>query len=219
MGIVVLVASMPTAASAVVPLGPADNVTTTSTPTFTWQLEPGEEVVSLELSPNPAPGEAGAFTDDTRKRSVVLATAQTSYAVGNRDPLAPGTWFWHVSSITRRFEVLWSPVRRIVVPDEPIRLHSFRLTYFQCIRQLSVDFAYSDNSTGQPASYRLEFRRSRRGRLVASVGGRATNGQEFRTFRKPRRLRSGRYYVRLKVRDAGGHVARSRFRRLRVGGC
>jgi hypothetical protein len=84
---------------------------------------------------------------------------------------------------------------------------------------VSVDFAYSDNSARQTASYRLEFRRSRRGRLVTSVGGRAEGGQVFKSFRFPRKLRRGRYYARLKLRDDGGHVARSRFRRVRIGRC
>lgn len=212
-------AARPVSASAVVPLGPGPNASTSSTPTFSWQLERGETAWTLELSPNPAPGENGGFTDDIAKRMVLLAETQTSYAVGTRDPLSAGDWYWHVSAFGPLLDFRWSPTNRIHVPDEPIRLRSFHLTVLQCIRQLTVDFAYSDNSAGQPATYRLEFRRSRRGRLVTSVGGRAEGGHVFRAFGIPRRLRRGRYYARLRLRDAGKHVARSRFRRVRIGRC
>lgn len=212
-------AVIPASATAVVLLGPGPNASTSSTPTFSWQLERGETSWTLELSPNPGPGENGGFTDDIAKRTVLLAETQTSYAVGTRDPLFAGSWYWHVSAFGPLLEFRWSPTRRIHVPDEPIRLRSFHLTVFQCIRQLSVDFAYSDNSAGQPVTYRLEFRRSRRGRLVTSVGGRAEGGQVFKSFRFPRKLRRGRYYARLRLRDAGKHVARSRFRRVRIGRC
>lgn len=206
-------------ASAVVLVGPGPDASTSSTPTFTWQLGPGETAWTLELSPNPGPGENGGFTDDIAKRTVLLAETQTSYAVGTRDPLSAGAWYWHVSAFGPLFDLRWSPTNRIHVPDEPIRLRSLQLTVLQCIRQVSVDFAYSDNSAGQPATYRLEFRRSKHGRLLASVGGRAEGGQVFRSFRFPRKLRRGRYYARLKLRDGGGHVVRSRFRRIRVAPC
>lgn len=206
-------------ADAVVPLTPADNANTTSTPTFSWQLDPGEEAFVLELSPNPAPGEGGGFTDDMARRIASLDKTQTSYAVGNGSPLSPGAWYWHVNAFGPFFDSRWTPVRRIFVPDDPIRLLSFRLTDYPCLRQLAVEFKYEDNSVGRPASYRLEFRRSRRGRIVTHVGGRAQDGQEFRALRIPRRLRRGRYYVRLRLRDAGNHVASSRFRRISVGRC
>lgn len=208
----------PGPARAVVPLAPADNGTATSTPTFSWQLAPGEQAIALELSPNPAPGESGGFTDDMRRRTAILGATQTSFAVGNRTPLEPGTWFWHVNVFTQ-LDSLWTPVRRIVVPDEHIRLLTFTLTNLRCIRHLNVEFTYADNSPGAPARYLVEFRRRKRGRVVASLRGRADGGQFFKLLRVPRRVRRGRYLVRLKVRDAAGHVDRSGFRRIRAGGC
>jgi hypothetical protein len=212
-------ALLPGAAHAVVPIEPPDGATTSSTPTFTWRLEPGEDPLAIELTPNPAPGAGGAFTEDAAKRVALLAEGQTAYAVGNRERLEPGQWFWHVGAFGPALTFGWSPTRRFVVPDEPIRLHSLKVEYFKCLRELSVEFEYSDNSAGQPARYRLDFRRRRRGRRVASIGGRAEGGLAFETFRRPRRLPIGRYYVRLELRDGGGHVARSRFRRLRIGRC
>jgi hypothetical protein len=211
--------ALPAAAHAVTPIGPADGTTTTSTPSFSWQLAPGEEAFSLELSPNPAPGENGAFTDDMQKRAVVLGETQTSFAVGNSNPLPPGIWFWHVDAFSPLLEHRWTPVRRIRVPDERIRLLHFKLFSFRCIRRLSVDFDYDDNSIGKPARYRLEFRRHRRGPLAAVIKGRAVDGRVFKQYRFPRKLRSGRYFVRLKITDAAGHSDRSRARRLRAGGC
>jgi hypothetical protein len=207
------------AAAAIAPIGPPESSVTTSTPTFTWQLAPGEEASSIELSPNPAPGAFGGFTDDTRKRTAILADHRTSYAVGDSEPLSPGTWFWHVNAFTADFEPVWTPVRRVWVPDEPIRLVSFKVTSHQCLRRVGVEFKYEDNSVGQPPVYRLEFRRSRRGKRVASVAARAEDGQHFKSLRLPRRVRRGRFYVRLRVRDAGGHVALSGLRRIRVGRC
>jgi hypothetical protein len=210
----------PDLAAAVIPQAPPDGFRTTATPTFSWTLEPGEQAQTIELSPNPAPGEGGAFAEDAAKRFAVLAEPQTSYRVGNREPLAPGVWFWHVSTLGPDFELRWSVLRRIVVPDEPIVFHSLRLTYLHCIRTLSVEIDYSDNSAGQPARYRMGFRRHRHGREVASIRGRAVNGHVFRIFHKPRKLAAGfRYYVQLKLRDRAGHVTRSRLRRLLIARC
>ena len=207
------------AAHAVFPIGPADNATGTSTQTFAWLLAPGEEAFAIELSPNGALGQAGSFADDVRKRSVVLAPTQTSYTVGNQNPLPPGTWFWHVNSFTPTSEGLWSPTRRLVVPDDPIRLRSFEFTNLRCIRKFKVEFAYSDNSAGRPASFRVEFRRKKRGRLLAAAAGRARDGQHVEILRLPRKVRRGRHYVRLRLRDGGGHVDRSGYRRMRADRC
>lgn len=210
----------PGAAHAAVVLSPPQNASVSSTPTFSWRLSPGERSSSLELSPNPAPGDAGGFADDLDRRAALLAETQTSYVVGNRDPLFAGVWFWHLNVFDADFESRWTPVQKIVVRDERIRLRSFNFTNFSCTRQVSVDFTYSDNSPRQPATFRVEFRRRKRGPRVASIAGRADEGRFFQTFRRPRKLRRGRrYYVRLKLRDRGGHVDRSGFRRLRVRSC
>jgi hypothetical protein len=220
LGIVIVGAvTLPAAAGAVTPIAPADGVRTTSTPSFRWALAPGEEVFSFELSPNPAPGENGAFADDRAKRVSVLAKNQTGFAVGNADPLPPGTWFWHVNVFGPDFDQRWTPVWRIRVRDDPIRLLRFKLLNLRCIRRLSVDFEYTDNSVGKPARYRLDFRRSKRGRLAAVIKGRAVDGREFKQYRFPRRLGRGRYVVRLKVKDARGHRDRSGLRRMRVERC
>lgn len=215
-----MVGLLPGTAGAVTALAPAEGSSNSSTPRFTWRLGPGEHSSTLELSPNPAPGEGGGFTDDMAKRTFSLADTQTSFVVGNSAPLSPGVWFWRVGATGPDFDTRLSVIRRFVVRDEPIRLLSLKLTSFRCIRDLSLEFSYADNSSGQPARYRLEFRRTRRGRRVASIAGRADEGRLFTTRRVPRRLRAGRrYYVRLSLRDRGHHVDRSRFRRLRIGRC
>ena len=220
LGTIVLVAGMlPTAASAVTLVAPGEGQTTGSQPIFAWALAPGEAAFSLEFSPNPLPGAGGGFADDVEKRQESLLDTQTAFVVGNRQPLSPGVWYWHLATFANEFDLRFSPIRRFVVRDERIRLQSFKLTQFGCIPQVTVEFAYTDNSVGLPARYRVEFRKRRRGRTIASIRGRAEDGRLFRSARLPRKVRRGRYFARLSIRDAGRHVDRSPFRRLRVGRC
>jgi hypothetical protein len=92
-----LALALPAASQAATPQGPPDGASTSSRPTLFWGLATNEQAETLELSPNPAPGSFGGFTDDERKRVELLAPGQTSFVVGNASRLDAGTWYWHVS--------------------------------------------------------------------------------------------------------------------------
>jgi hypothetical protein len=212
------------AASGAALVVPPDGATVSGTPTLAWGPAPGEDANLLELSPSPATGGDGAFADDPDKRIAILADAQTSYTVPAGAPLFAGTWYWHVQTLDLSAEPgdLWSLTRRLVVADGRIRLVSFELGFLRGIDDVVARFAYSDNSRDLAARYRLEFRKRRHGRRVATRMGTVDRGdlrggEAFVSVRRPHRLRSGaRCYVRLALRDAGGHVTRSRFVRIRL---
>ncbi len=210
----------PAGAQGVIPTWPPEGTSTSSTPTFSWQRPSNEQVDWLELSTNPAPGADGGFTEDEDKRTEVLADAQSSFRVGSAQRLSAGVWYWHVHA-TRlpSYFSYWSAVRSIRVRDERIRLRKFTLTYFDCLKQFSVDVDYTDNSRTQRARWWLDFRKSRKGRRVARLRGRGGEGSIYASRRKPRKLRRGRYVARLYLRDGARHITRSRFRRVRVPDC
>jgi hypothetical protein len=179
----------------------------------------------IELSPVRTLADDGSFVDDPRKRRVLLDENQTSYTVPASEPLLEGTWYWHVETVNFDFApccTSWTEVRRVVVRDEPIRLSSFRVGFIRGLDQFVLGIAYSDNSVNLDARYRLEFRRRRQGPTRVRIGGRVDKGdfqsrEAFESVRRPKRLKRGRrYYVRLVLRDAAGHVARSRYTRIRL---
>jgi hypothetical protein len=213
------------AGRAAVPVAPADGAKVDSTPTFAWGPAPGEDANQIELSPNRALAEDGSFADDPRERKSQLDDPQTSYTVPASQPLLAGTWFWHVEMINFDFDPCcsqWTDVRRVVVQDAPIRLTSFRIGFVRGLDQLVLRVGYSDNSADLRARYRLVFKKRRHGRRVARILGRLDrgsfqNGEAFDSARPPKRLRRGhRYFVRLVLRDAAGHVARSHNVRIRL---
>jgi hypothetical protein len=208
-----------------IPVAPPDGAKVDDTPTFAWGPAPGEDANQIELSPNPALADDGSFVDDPRKRAEQLDDPQTSYTVPASKPLLAGTWYWHVEMINFDFDPCcsrWTDVRRVVVQDAPIKLTSFRIGFLRPLDQLVLRIDYSDNSADLRAWYRLVFRKRRRGRVLARVSGRVDrgsfqNGQAFDSTHRPKRLRRGkRYVVRLELRDAAGHVARSRYVHIRL---
>ena len=212
-------------ATGAIPVAPPDAAKVAGTPTFAWGPAPDEEANVIELSPVRTLAEDGSFVDDPRKRKVLLDTMQTSYTVPSSQPLLAGTWYWHVETINFDFEPCcsrWTDVRSVVVRDAPIRLNSFRVGYVRGLDQLVLRIAYSDNSANLGARYRLDFRKRRHGRTLARVGGRIDKGdvqagESFASARRPKRLKRGRrYLVRLVLRDVAGHVARSRYARIRL---
>src|SRR5919106_6925400 len=64
----VLVLVSAESASAVTLTSPPDGAATNSTPTFAWQLAPGEDASFIEMAPNPAPGSLGGFAQDQELR-------------------------------------------------------------------------------------------------------------------------------------------------------
>ena len=163
--------------------------------------------------------------DDPRKLKAQLDDPQTSYTVPASAPLLAGTWYWHVEMINFDFDPCcsrWTDVRRVVVQDAPIELSSFKVGFLRGLDQLVLRIAYSDNSADLRARYRLVFKKRRHGRRLARVFGAVDrgsfqNGEAFDSARRPKRLTRGRrYFVRLELRDAAGHVARSRYVRIRL---
>ena len=218
--VAVLVA--PATAAAVSPSWPLDGMTTDSTPSFEWQLAPGEEASFLELSPDPAPGPSfGWFAENADQRTHGLGSHQTSFRVPGSRPLLAGDWYWHV----RATELVthanyWSTVRRIRVQDDRIKLRDFELEYLRCAKSVYVEAAYFDNNRSQEARWRLDFRTLRGGRRIARMRGTEGDGNIMVARSKPRRLRRGKRYVaRLFLRDSAGHVTRSRYRRIRITRC
>jgi hypothetical protein len=224
---VLLVWALSSAATAqgAIPVAPPNGAKVDSTPTFAWGPAPDEDADVLELSPDPTPTEDGSFVDDPRKRRVLLDVTQTSYTVPASQPLLAGSWYWHVETLNLDFVpccTQWTEVRRVVVKDAPIRLSSFRVGFIRSLDQLVVRVAYSDNSFNLGARYRLDFRKRRHGPTRVRVRGQVDKGnfqgnEAFASAARPKRLKRGRrYFVRLVLRDAAGHVARSRYVRIRL---
>ena len=212
-------------ARAAIPVAPPDGAKVNSTPTLAWGPAPGEDANQIELSPSRALADDGSFSPDPRERTAQLEATQTSYTVTSSEPLIAGTWFWHVQMFNFNLDVccsLWTGVRRIVVRDAPIKLSSFKLGFIRGLDELVLRIGYSDNSADLGARYRLIFRKRRGGRKLATVLGRLAKGnfqgrEAFDSARRPKRLKRGeRYLVRLELRDAVGHVARSRYLRIRL---
>jgi len=88
--------AQPQLAGAATLLSPAEGETISSTPTFLWQLGGDEQSEAIEYSLNPAVGGGGRFADDRDKGFDLIPIGQTSYSVGNSQPLVAGTWYWHV---------------------------------------------------------------------------------------------------------------------------
>lgn len=208
-----------------IPVAPPEGGKVSSTPTFAWGPAPGDGANQIELSPNPALADDGSFVDDPRKRTAQLDDPQTSYALPASEPLIAGTWYWHVQ--TFNFDVdpcctQWTAVRRVIVGDAPIKLSSFKLGFLRALDELVLRIGYSDNSANLGARYRLFFRKRRHGPRLATASGRLDrgsfqSGQAFDAVRRPKRLKRGvRYLVRLELRDAAGHVARSHYVRIRL---
>jgi hypothetical protein len=222
-----LVCALPAAAPAraAIPVAPPDGAKVDSTPTFAWGPAPDESANQIELSPVRTLAEDGSFADDPRERTVQLEDTQTSYTVPLSEQLLAGTWYWHVQTLNFDLDpccTQWTEVRRVVVRDGPIRLSSFRVGFIRGLDQLVLRVAYTDNSLDLGARYRLLFKRRRHGRIRARVRGRLDRGnfqggEAFDSAGRPRRLKRGRrYFVRLELRDAAGHVARSGYVRIRL---
>jgi hypothetical protein len=163
--------------------------------------------------------------DHPRKRTALLGDVQTSYTVPAAEPLIAGIWYWHVEHFNFTVHPCcgrWTEVRRVVVGDAPIKLSSFRIGYLRALDQLLLRIGYSDNSADLEARYRLVFKARRRGRKLARVAGvldrsNFQGGEASAAARRPKRLKRGRrYLVRLELRDAAGHVARSGYVRIRL---
>jgi hypothetical protein len=208
-----------------IPVAPPDGARVNATPTFAWGPGPGEEANQIELSPKSTLDEDGSFVDDPRERRSLLDSTQTSYTIAASEPLTAGTWFWHVETMNYDIHPCcsrWTEVRSVVVGDAPIQLSSFKLGFLRGLDELVFRAAYTDNSVDLAARYRLVFKKRRRGHRVATVKGKLDkgsfqNGEAFASTHRPRRLHRGRrYLVRLELRDAAGHVARSHFVRIRL---
>ncbi len=217
--------SVAATAGGAIPVAPPDGAKVGSTPTFAWGPAPGEGASQIEVSPDRTLAEDGSFADHPREHKAQLEDTQTSYTVPASAPLLEGTWYWHVEMINFDLEpccTRWTEVRRVVVADAPIQLSSFKLGFIRGLDQLVLRIAYSDNSADLRARYRLVFRKRRHGPKRATVAGRLDkgnfqNGEAFDSTRRPKRLKRGRrYFVRLELRDAAGHVARSRYLRIRL---
>jgi hypothetical protein len=212
-------------ANGAIPVAPPDGAKVNSTPTLAWGPAPGEDANQIELSPNRALADDGSFVDDPRKQRAQLDDTQTSFTVPPSQPLIAGTWYWHVELFNFNIDpccMVWTDVRRIVVQDAPIKLSSFRVGFLRALDELVLRIGYSDNSANLDARYRLVFRKRRHGRKLASVSGRLDRGnfqggEAFDAARRPKRLKRGkRYLVRLELRDAAGHVARSHYVPIRL---
>jgi hypothetical protein len=208
-----------------IPVAPPDGAKVSSAPTFAWGPGPGEDANRIQLSPDSGLAEDGAFADNPRERTALLDDAQTSYTVPAAQPLTAGAWFWHVEMISFDFDPCcsrWTDVRSVVVEDAPIVLRSFRIGFLRNLDQVVFRVAYSDNSEDLAARYRIAFRKRRHGRTRASLSGKLDSrdlrdGEAFASARRPKRLRRGtRYFARLELRDAAGHVARSHLVRIRL---
>ena len=205
-------------------VAPGDGAKVSPTPTLVWGPARGEDANLLELARRPDTGEDGAFVDDPRKRIVVLQDTATSYTVPAAQPLTAGAWYWHVQTMDLSAEpgTGWSAIRKLVVEDAPIRLRSFKLGFLRSLDELVLRFSYADNSVDLRARYRLVFRRRKHGRTLGSRSGEVDagdvkNGEAFVSVRRPKRLpRGARYYARLDLRDAAGHVAHSDIVRIRL---
>ena len=208
-----------------VPLMPPDGARVGGTPTFTWTPAAGDEANQLEVSPDRTLADDGSFVDDPRKRTFQLSSAQTSFTVPPSQPLLAGNWYWHVQLFN--FDVaacctVWTDVRRMVVRDAPLRLQSFSLGFLRALDDLVLRIRYSDNSANLNARYRVAFSSRRHGRRLATVSGKLDRGSfqgavAVDAVRRPRRLkRRRRYFARLELRDAAGHVARSGYVRIRL---
>jgi hypothetical protein len=214
------------AAHGAIPVSPPDGEKTSGTPTLAWGPAPGDEANRVELARSPEVDADGAFVDDPDKRTVLLDSGQTSYTVPAGAPLVAGTWYWHVETVNFEADPCcsrWSDVRRIVVADEPIVLSSFRIGFLRGLDQVVMRVAYADNSADLAARYRVVFSKRRGGRRLATIKGKLTrasfqdDGRAFASARRPKRLRRGkRYFARLELRDAAGHVARSHHVRIRL---
>ena len=208
----------------VVLTSPLEGATVSSTPTLTWQLAMGARSEGIEYTLNPAPGDSGYFADDRTKRFHGLGDAQTTFAVGNREPLVPGRWFWHVLVSDPMFNFTFSAPRSFIVTDARPRIESYRIDYLACAKLVTIQFEHSDNSENAPRAA-VEFRPVGRGRRVRrSLGQTGSAGlggaTEYESFRRPRKLRVGRSYrARLVLIDRARHVTKSRPRRVRIGRC
>ena len=118
---------------------------------------------------------------------------------------------------------LWSPILSIRVPDQKIKLKDFDLDYLSCIRQFSLDFEYSDNSSDQFAKWKLDFKKRKSGGKVARKRGSADDddfGTVFKTFKKPRKLKVGRkYFAKLSLSDRARQTTKSRNKRTKIRSC
>ena len=218
--------AFPTAtARGAVALMPPDGAQVGTSPTFTWAPAAGDEANQLELSPARVLADDGSFVDDPRKLTFQLSSAQSSFTVPASQPLLAGTWYWHVQ--LDNFDIpacctVWTAVRRVVVRDAPIRLQSFKLGFVRVLDDLVLRVRYSDNSANLAARYRVSFSARRGGRRLAAVSGKLDQrslqgGVAVDSVRRPRRLARGRrYFARLELRDAAGHVTRSGYVRIRL---
>jgi hypothetical protein len=109
------------------------------------------------------------------------------------------------------------------VPDEPIRLDSFDLAYLECLKEIQVEFEYSDNSRDLFARWRVKFHKRKKKHAIARRGGTVDDsdfGSVFESVHRPRKLRVGkRYFGKLSLEDHAGHVTESEFERLRIRRC
>ncbi len=210
-----------TGANAATPVSPPGGSTTTSTPSFSWQLGVGERSSTLEISPNPAPGQFGRFADDEDRRLEFLQDPQTNFTVGDSEPLFAGTWYWHLETEDQDYNSYFTPTLSFQVPDEPPTLSEVKVNSYECLKQIDLTFDHSDNSRDQFVRWQLDFLRHRKSGRVARIVG-STN-EEFGTSETlgiPHKLKVGkRYWTRLRIIDPAGHRVTSKPRPLRLRGC
>lgn len=202
------------------PTSPIGGTEASSTPLFSWLLEPGEEAEELQISTNPAPGEGGGFARDEDVRYEFLADFQTAFAVGNTEPLFAGTWYWHVQTSDQNYDFKWSPIAYFTVPDLPPVLKSLHVQDLDCIDKIQIEFEHFDNSRDQRVSWRFDLLKHRRSGRIGKATGTTDETDETVSFRTPRRATRGKkYWAQLTITDPIGQAVKSEARPLRLGTC
>jgi hypothetical protein len=216
-------------AHAVTPAAPPDGSVVSATPTLTWELAAGERAGVIEISPDPTIGSGGQFEGQfvphPQKRSDTLSTTQTAYTVRDFQRLTPGRWYWHVGALDANGQMNWTSVRAFDVPDLPPVTDEFKSNYSSCIKEIAIEFDWSDD-TGDTVRWTVAF--VRREAVVAIRSDSASAGASpfvpgssvNERFHLPRSMKVGRAYrAYLAVTDSVGQSSPILSDRLKARRC
>lgn len=217
---VALLALVPSSATAVTLLEPANGATTSDTPRMTWQLQANEEAAFFELSGDPSTDSDGYF----RRGGVSAILSSTQTSVAFRSGLRAGQWFWHVrsDSFSPSYSSVWSDTWTFVIPDtRKVSLANFEIAYLRCLGKVTLSFDYSDNTVDEFVRWKLDFFRRKHGKPIAKESGIAGGGGfTYRSRKRPSRLHVGqRYQARLTLTDRAGNLTRTGFDPLNIAPC
>ena len=188
----------------------------------------GLEPRRIEIARGPATGADGAFVPENLTQSSWLDSTQTSPWT-SLDPLAPGTYYIHLSGLESNCSncalEVWSNIVSVVVSDLPppantaprIAKARFRRYGHPAARRVfeAVSFQVCDESLGKLTAEIREFRSvhgrvKARGRFLRPIA--STNGicgsYKLKWRVAPKLTGRGGYSVRLRVRDSDGAWSR-----------